>query len=471
MTTSVKTKKRIYAEISKVEDQEDGTIKVWGYASSGAKDSDDETITPEAMKAALPNYMKFGAVREMHQASAAGTAIEASVDDATGKTWFGAHVVDPVAVLKVQTKVYKGFSIGGKVTERDSMDKKIIKGLNLVEVSLVDRPANPEALFTLYKAERTEAEDIDELAGLLDAGTVTPSQVLELIKKSQTPAEEGTGSQGSTPSGGGAAPEPDAPLKPSGEVAKTEQTELKKGMYCLADFASLLNSIAYLAQDTAWEAQYEGDNSPIPAAIAAWLKTGLGIFQDMAVEESAELLGTLSALVDSKSGAADKVAKAGAKFSSASKKTLGEVHEAMRDCCEKLDKLGYKEDDDVSASAAVDTTKAAVGDDTNGISATEQPGDDLNKAIAIAIAPLQQQLESLGKENTALKGQIETLGKSAAPGKALLRRFTTINKSQDTAPSDDPATTEVPLPPEGTQARAEHEMRKVFQNGGTRLVG
>ena len=41
-----------------------------------------EAPTVETMKAALPDYLKFGAVREMHQAKAAGTAIEAEVQDA-----------------------------------------------------------------------------------------------------------------------------------------------------------------------------------------------------------------------------------------------------------------------------------------------------------------------------------------------------------------------------------------------------
>lgn len=150
--------KRLYAEIAKTEAQEDGTIKVYGYASSGAEDSDGETITSDAMKAALPDYMKFGAVREMHDATkAAGTAIEAEVQE-DGRTWFGAHVVDPIAVKKVGAGVYKGFSIGGKITGRDDLNKKLIKGIKLVEVSLVDRPANPEAVFTMYKAETDEAK-------------------------------------------------------------------------------------------------------------------------------------------------------------------------------------------------------------------------------------------------------------------------------------------------------------------------
>ena len=85
---------RLYGEIAKTEQQDDGTVKVWGYASSEAVDSDGEIITAEAMKAAIPDYMKFGAVREMHGKSAAGTAIEIKVED-DGRTYFGAHVVDP----------------------------------------------------------------------------------------------------------------------------------------------------------------------------------------------------------------------------------------------------------------------------------------------------------------------------------------------------------------------------------------
>lgn len=312
-------KKRIYAEIAKVEDQDDGTIKVWGYASSGAVDSDGETVTPECMKAALPDYMKFGAVREMHQPMAAGTAIEATVEP-DGKTWFGAHVVDPVAVKKVQTGVYKGFSIGGKVTERDSMNKNIIKGLKLVEVSLVDRPANPEAVFMVAKAETTPEDDVVELAELLDAGDVSPAGVLELIKAAMTlppgtsatqvlsnyvvptgavseePVEEAakaatTGSLGSPPKGGVTTPEPvQAEPKPADVV--------QKGMYQVSRLAELMESIAYLCQSTEWEAQMEADGSPVPAELRAWLKSGADIFEAMATEEIDELVDGVLDMAD-----------------------------------------------------------------------------------------------------------------------------------------------------------------------------
>ena len=181
---------KLYAEISKTESQDDGTIKVWGYASSEAVDSDGETVTAEAMKAAIPDYMKWGAVREMHQPSAAGTAIECRVED-DGRTLFGAHIVDSEAVKKVQANVYKGFSIGGKVTSRDELNKSIIKGLKLVEISLVDRPANPEAVITVCKIDGDADQEpaVDALADLLNKGAISAERLLELAL-ADLPAEE-----------------------------------------------------------------------------------------------------------------------------------------------------------------------------------------------------------------------------------------------------------------------------------------
>ena len=146
---------KIYGEITKIEPQDDGTIKVVGIASSGAVDDADETVLPAAMKAALPAYMKFGALREMHGLSAAGATLSAEVGD-DGATRIETHVVDPVAIRKVKLGVYKGFSIGGKVLERDPADRKVITRLKLDEISLVDRPCNPEAVIDMWKADRAE---------------------------------------------------------------------------------------------------------------------------------------------------------------------------------------------------------------------------------------------------------------------------------------------------------------------------
>lgn len=144
---------KLFGSIAKTEDQEDGTIKVYGVASSGARDHAGEVVKPEAMKAALPDYSRFPALREMHEPKAAGRVIEASVDE-DGFTNIVAHVVDPVAVQKVKAQVYPAFSIGGKVLERDPGDKSVISALRLVEISLVDSPCNPDAALTMWKAEQ-----------------------------------------------------------------------------------------------------------------------------------------------------------------------------------------------------------------------------------------------------------------------------------------------------------------------------
>jgi hypothetical protein len=149
---------RFYGELKKVEEQDDGSIKVFGIASTGARDDAGEIVTPDAMKAAIPDYLKFGAVREMHGPSAAGTALQCYVDD-DGNTNLAAHIVDPVAVKKVKAGVYKGLSIGGKVLKRDPKDPTTITALKLHEISLVDRPANPEASINMWKIAETDAPE------------------------------------------------------------------------------------------------------------------------------------------------------------------------------------------------------------------------------------------------------------------------------------------------------------------------
>ena len=113
-------------------------------------DAHGETILKSAIEDALADYLEFANIREMHQLSAVGTTEEASVDDKG--LYIGAKVVDDTAWGKVTSGVYKGFSVGGKVLARDPKDKKIITKILLTEISLVDRPSNPEARFDVWKA-------------------------------------------------------------------------------------------------------------------------------------------------------------------------------------------------------------------------------------------------------------------------------------------------------------------------------
>jgi hypothetical protein len=168
---------RLYGAIQKVEPQDDGTVRVHGIATSEAVDEQGEIVRADAIRAAIPDYMRFPALREMHQLSAAGTTLEAEVCE-DGTTRIVAHVVDPVAVAKVRTQVYRGFSIGGRVTRREAGNPKTITGLVLNEISLVDRPANPEAIFDCWKAAMASDSASDFAAALVGkAGPSDPQQV------------------------------------------------------------------------------------------------------------------------------------------------------------------------------------------------------------------------------------------------------------------------------------------------------
>jgi hypothetical protein len=113
-----------------------------------------QVVTRAALAGALDDYMKFANIREMHRLSAVGVAEAAAVDDKG--LYVAARIDDPAAWEKVREGVYKGYSIGGRVTARDPADRHVITGLALTEISLVDRPANPEAVFDCWKSKGGE---------------------------------------------------------------------------------------------------------------------------------------------------------------------------------------------------------------------------------------------------------------------------------------------------------------------------
>ena len=166
---------RFYWPIQKLDHEQH---MVWGYASTEAEDEQGEVIRRDALAAALEDYMRFANIREMHQPSAVGIAEEAAIDDKG--LYLGARIVDTDAWQKVVAGVYKGFSIGGHVTTRDPADRNIVTGLALSEISVVDRPANPEAVFDCWKRAAADpaASPSPPLGGGEGRGEVGDSRVL-----------------------------------------------------------------------------------------------------------------------------------------------------------------------------------------------------------------------------------------------------------------------------------------------------
>ena len=295
---------KLYAEIAKMEAQDDGTVKVWGYASSEAVDSDGEIIAAEAMKAAIPDYMKFGAVREMHGSNAAGTAIEINVED-DGRTFFGAHIVDPIAVTKVKTGVYKGFSIGGSVTARDELNKSQITGLKLTEISLVDRPANPDAVFTCYKADKPKDEeeaDKEEDEKPADKADETPADDAEKADGDKKADEEDDKKDEAEKSANVELSESEIAILKAvlAKAEKPKDEPVTKSMWQVKSLADVLMSLKWLIEDAAY------DN--IDEAVIAQIKESAGSLAELlkawTVSEADKLIDGLATKADKSDGLA-----------------------------------------------------------------------------------------------------------------------------------------------------------------------
>lgn len=147
-----------WTPITKSEKQDDGTLLVYGPAATSALDRDRQRLDAGWLDTAMPRWMaEGGGVREQHDSKkAVGVGVGLSKTD-DGVHMLAARIVDPVAVMKVEYGVLKGFSVGIK-NPRVEMGKSdapngLVTGGEVIEVSVVDRPANPECLFQMAKSD------------------------------------------------------------------------------------------------------------------------------------------------------------------------------------------------------------------------------------------------------------------------------------------------------------------------------
>ena len=164
---------RLSMPLTKV-DQERRIVS--GFASLDNIDKQDDIVTTEASMAAFAKFR--GNIREMHQPSAVGKMVsfkeEKYFDPETKKFYKGVFVSAYIskgaqdAWEKVLDGTYTGFSIGGRMNKwDDAYDEKsdkqirIIKEYDLVELSLVDSPANQFA--NIVSVEKVDG--VDTLTG------------------------------------------------------------------------------------------------------------------------------------------------------------------------------------------------------------------------------------------------------------------------------------------------------------------
>jgi hypothetical protein len=151
---------------------DEGRRIVSGFASLDNLDKQDDIVTTEASMEAFAKFR--GNIREMHQPSAIGKMVsfkeEKYFDPETKKFYKGVFVSAYIskgaqdAWEKVLDGTYTGFSIGGRMNKwDDAYDEKsdkairVIKEYDLIELSLVDSPANQFA--NIMSVEKVDGVD------------------------------------------------------------------------------------------------------------------------------------------------------------------------------------------------------------------------------------------------------------------------------------------------------------------------
>jgi hypothetical protein len=131
------------AEIVKSERDANGDLLVYGKATGPDLDLDGQICDPSWLKSAMPAWMEWGNVREMHQPIAAGVGVELEPSATRGGSSRSASTSRPPK--KIESRCAQGLQRRHQVTEGDqgrcSTGWPHRTDGHVVEVSYVDRPA------------------------------------------------------------------------------------------------------------------------------------------------------------------------------------------------------------------------------------------------------------------------------------------------------------------------------------------
>lgn len=229
--------------------------------------------------------------------------------------------------------------------------------------------------------------------------------------------------------------------------AKTDKPELKKGLYEVGTFANILQNICWLQSGAESEAKREGDNSPLPEALKAWLKTGADILKAYVEEEVSELFpeelpevevlamaakmsgDTCDALAKhvKPEGVKAALSKAGSRHSKADKESLLTIHKAATDHLAGIEKcfkeVGVMDDD----SKEDDAKKSAASGNNESLLKTELESERKQRA------GLEKHIDTLSGQLQKVLQRIESLEKQPMPPKGIVR---TVSKGQDVSSAD-----------------------------------
>ena len=139
---------------------DDGFLYVTGLVSDDTLDLDQQRCAPEWLDTSVPKWLKSaGNVRLMHQPQAVG---KAQSIEKQGSGWNSTiKVTNPQTATDIEEGVLTGLSVGiknARVEKSLLAPNGLIVGGDIIEVSLVDRPANPSCTIEMAKSAGSEWE-------------------------------------------------------------------------------------------------------------------------------------------------------------------------------------------------------------------------------------------------------------------------------------------------------------------------
>lgn len=373
---------KVFAAITKVDA---ATRTVYGRACQETPDRTGEIFdyatSAPLFKAWSGRFEKttggasLGNVRAMHGKTAAGKLTAIEFDDASKAIDICAKIIDDNEWEKVIEGVYTGFSIGGKYVPNAKGEKLWKDATNPElkrytcdpsEISIVDDPCVPSALFTMVKLngeseqrpfsgnakkfvikqawtcaisghehkEKRDAENcITSVERTLLSGVSVPNVREEFAKalnvdlsKLATPKPQ---SEWSKLAGAILAAGSSAGSAVGFDVAKRERA-VEKGLWTVGRFAEALSDLISIQSSVDWEAESEGDGSTLPARIKSLCQLAGDILVDMAREEVDEANAADPSDLATYAAYAMRVgdlAKAGARHNKGDKALLQTIHD------------------------------------------------------------------------------------------------------------------------------------------------
>jgi hypothetical protein len=260
---------------------------VYGVLAAETADLSNEILDYDSSKAAFQEWSdklynttggkSKGNVRVMHTAKVAGHLEQIEFNDELKQVEICAKIDADDEWKLVEAGAYSGFSIGAQSAWRKK--EKAASGQELtryslkrmIESSLVDLPCISDATFNYIKGGVAE---IRKFVTIPDETKYVNGVSFKSQFQSVVP-----------------------PLEKYGAAARlsefyhqaAQSVGLKKSLWDVSDLAQVLMIVNNVRQSLKYEAEWEGDNSPIPEQLRTWLDDGAAILQDLLSEESSEL--------------------------------------------------------------------------------------------------------------------------------------------------------------------------------------